>query len=150
MEHFRLPWRTWLLVCDGAKALIFQNDGDAELPNLAVVEHMAQDQPLTHELGADRPGRVFQSHGAAHSAVEQTDWHAQNEAAFLTRVAERLDQAQEERKFKHLVVAAPPRALGVLRQKLSPQVNALVTQEIEKDFTNMPTAELERHFRPPR
>jgi protein required for attachment to host cells len=147
MEHIRLPWRSWLLACDGAKAVIFQNDGDAELPNLTVVDHMAQDQPLTHELGADRPGRVFQSHGGAHSAVEQTDWHAQNEAAFLTRIAERLGRAAEERKLKHLVVAAPPRALGVLRQKLSPQVSALILREIEKDFTNTPTAELERHFR---
>ena len=150
MEHIRLPWRSWLLVCDGAKAVIFQNDGDAELPNLTVVEHMAEDQPLTRELGADRPGRVFQSQGDAHSAVEQTDWHAQNEAAFLTRVAERLDRAAEERKVKHLVVAAPPRALGVLRQKMSPQVSALISLEIEKDFTNIPTTELERHFRPAR
>jgi protein required for attachment to host cells len=148
MERIRLPWRTWVLACDGAKALIFQNDGDAELPNLKLVEATFQDQPATHELGAERPGRVFQAHGAARSAIEQTDWHLQNEAAFLSKVALRLDQAAQQDSLKHLVVAAPPRALGVLRQKMTPRVGALILAEIDKDLAQLTTKEIERHFAP--
>jgi protein required for attachment to host cells len=148
MERIRLPWRTWVLACDGAKALIFQNEGDAELPNLKLVEATSQDQPATHELGAERPGRVFQSHGAARSAVDQTDWHLQNEAAFLSKVAARLDQAAQQNALKHLVVAAPPRALGVLRQKMTPRVSAMIVAEIDKDLAQLTTKEIERHFAP--
>ncbi len=148
MEHIRLPWRSWVLACDGAKALIFQNDGDAELPNLTLVEELSQDQPPTHDLGAERPGRVFQSHGGARSMVEQTDWHAQNEAAFLTKVAQKLDHAAQEHSLKDLVVAAPPRALGVLRQKMTPRVAGLVLTEVDKDLAQLTTKEIERHFTP--
>jgi protein required for attachment to host cells len=148
MEHIRLPWRAWVLACDGAKALIFQNDGDAELPNLSLVEQLSQDQPLTHSLGADRPGRVYQSQGKARSAVEQTDWHAQNEAGFLTKVAQRIDHAAQAHSLKHLVIAAPPRALGVLRQKMTPRANALVMEEVHKDLAQLTTKEIERHFMP--
>ncbi len=146
MERIRLPWKSWVVACDGAKALIFQNTGDATLPNLVLTEHLAQDQPLTHCLGAERPGRVFQSHGGARSAVEQTDWHAQSEASFLERVAARLDRAAEERSLKHLVVAAPPRALGLLREKMTPRVRALILREIDKDLAQLTTKEIERHF----
>jgi protein required for attachment to host cells len=148
MEHIRLPGRSWVVVCDGAKSLIFQNDGDATLPNLILIEHLEQRQPLTHSLGVERPGRVFQSHGGARSAVEQTDWHAQNEASFLERVAARLDHAAQEHSFKHLVVAAPPRALGVLRKKMTPEVRALVLKEIDKDMAQLTTREIERRFAP--
>ena len=148
MEHIRLPWRSWLVACDGAKALIFQNDGDATLPNLTLIEHLAQNQPPTHSLGAERPGRVFQSHGGARSAVEQTDWHARNEASFLENVASWLDRAAEENSFKHLVLAAPPRALGLLREKITPRVRALVSNEIDKDLAQLTTKEIERHFAP--
>ena len=148
MEHIRLPWRSWVVACNGAKALIFQNDGDATLPNLTLIEHSAQEQAPTHSLGAERPGRVFQSHGAARSAVEQTDWRLRNEEAFLATVAERLDHAAGEHAFKHLVVAAPPRALGVLREKMTPRVHALVLKEIDKDIAQLTTKEIERHFAP--
>jgi protein required for attachment to host cells len=146
MRQTRIPWRTWVLACDGAKALIFQNEGDSEWPNLKLIDTITQEQPPTHELGAERPGRVFQSHGAARSAVEQTDWHMQNEATFLARVAEKLDQAAQKHSFKHIVIAAPPRALGMLRQKITPKVRALVFAELAKDLAQMSTNEIERHF----
>src|SRR5579863_1530020 len=148
MEHIRLPWRAWVVACDGAKALIFQNDGDAELPNLTLLEEVSQDQPLTHSLGAERPGRVYQSHGSARSAIEQTDWHGRNESAFIAKVAEKLDHAVQKHSLKHLVVAAPPRALGVLREKMTPRVSALVLAEIGKDLAQLTTKEIERHFTP--
>ena len=148
MEHIRLPWRGWLVACDGAKALIFQNDGDATLPNFTLIEHLTQDQPPTHSLGAERPGRVFQSHGGARSAVEQTDWHARNEASFLESVAAWLDHAAQAHSFKHLVLAAPPHALGLLRGRITPRVRALVSHEIDKDLAQLTTKEIERHFAP--
>jgi len=146
MERLRIPWRAWVLACDGAKALIFQNDGDAELPDLQLIEALAQDQPPTHLLGAERPGRVHQSQGFERSAVEQTDWHARNEEAFLEKVAARLDQAAQDKSFKRLVIAAPPRALGVLRKKLTSKVLALTIGEIDKDLAQLTTKEIERHF----
>ena len=68
----------WVVVCDGAKALILENVGDRKFPNLRSKEVRHQEDPMTHELGTDAPGRVHNSVGTARSAVEQTDWHERN------------------------------------------------------------------------
>jgi len=58
MNHVKAPWQSWVVVCDGAKALIFRNDGDAELINLKLLESFVHHTPPTRDLGTDRPGHV--------------------------------------------------------------------------------------------
>ena len=70
-------------------------------------------------VGTDAPGRAFSSVGAGRSAVEQTDWHAQEEDRFLHKLAARLDAAVNAGETKSLIMVAPPRALGVLRHAYS-------------------------------
>jgi len=64
----------WVVVCDGAKALVLHNTGDAKFPNLKTVAVYEQKDLATSELGADRPGRAFSPAGHGRSSVEQTDW----------------------------------------------------------------------------
>jgi len=139
----------WVVVCDGKKALWLENVGDAVFPNLAtkqVQDHA--DQP-THEQGTDAPGRALNSVGAVRSAVEQTDWHELAERAFLDQLARRLDRAVAEGHIKRVVVVAPPRALGVLRQNYTPRLRQAVRAEIDKDLVRMPVHEIEKHLVPP-
>ncbi len=146
MERVKSPWKSWVVVCDGVKALVFRNDGDAELLNLTLLDVRFEPDPPTRELGSDRPGRTFQSHGFNRSAEDETDWHAQAEVAFLSRVAERLDAAVREGSIKHVVLVAPPKALGLLRQQLSPAARAAVTAEVAKDLARLSTPEIEKHL----
>ncbi len=146
MERVKVPWKGWVLVCDGAKALLFQNDGDAELINLKALDAVIEHEPPTRDLGTDRPGRVYQSHSTARSATEETDWHAKAEEAFLARLAERLDKGVREHAVTSVVLVAPPRALGVLRRHLTPALQGAVTAEVAKDLVRMPTSEIERHL----
>ena len=53
----------WVVVCDGAKALVLENAGDAQDPNLKTREVYEQKSQATHELGTDAPGRAFNSVG---------------------------------------------------------------------------------------
>ena len=76
----------WILVCDGARALILENIGDEKFPNLRTREAFEEQHGSTRELGSDAPGRVHQSFGSARSAVEQTDYKSQSEADFLGRL----------------------------------------------------------------
>ena len=71
----------WVVVCDGAKALILENSGDTKFPNLKTIKVLEQKDLPTHALGTDAPGRTNNSIGRARSAVEQTDWHDQSERA---------------------------------------------------------------------
>jgi len=146
MERVRIPWNSWVVVCDGVKALTLRNDGDAELLNLTLVDSHFQPAPPTSALGSDRPGRAFQSHGFNRSAEDETDLHAQMEAAFLSEVAERLDKAVRKHAIKSLVLVAPPKALGLLRKRLSPAVLAVVAAEVAKDLARLSTPEIEKHL----
>lgn len=136
----------WVVVCDGAKALILENTGDAKFPNLKmrdVYEHKAL---ATHELGTDKPGRSHSSDGQGRSSVSQTDWHDQAEQEFLADLVKKLDAAVEQHKVKSLIVVAPPRALGVIRPLYSQALRAAVRVEIDKDFVKLPVYEIEKHL----
>ncbi|HXD43852.1 MAG TPA: host attachment protein [Pseudolabrys sp.] len=136
----------WVVVCDGAKALVLQNAGDAKFPNLKTLEVFEQKHPSTHEQGADRPGRTNGAAGTIRSAVGQTDWHDQSEQQFLSRLAHHLDAAIGAGKTKSLIVIAPPRALGMLRPVYSHALKGALRAEVDKDFVKLPVHEIERHL----
>ena len=136
----------WVIVCDGAKALVLENVGDAKFPNLKTRDVYEQKVLATHEMGTDAPGRSHQSNGHARSAVEQTDWHDQQETTFLTELAHRLEAAVNSHQVKSLIVVAPPRALGVIRQHYGHALKAAVRAELDKDYVKMPVHEIEKHL----
>jgi protein required for attachment to host cells len=136
----------WVVVADGARALILENVGDSKFPDLRTREVYKQPDPKTKDIGTDRPGRSFQSVGHARSAVEQTDWHEQEEQRFLVKLAARLDKAVQSGETKSLVLVAPPRAIGILRGALTQHVRKALRAEIEKDYVKMPVDEITRHL----
>ena len=136
----------WVVVCDGAKALVLQNTGDTKFPNLKMREVYEQKDLPTHLLGADRPGRTHSSAGAGSSSVTQTDWHNQAEQAFLTQLAEKLDAAVAAGKTKSIILAASPRALGMIRPAYSHALRAAVRAEVDKDLVKLPIHEIEKHL----
>jgi len=146
MENLRIHNGDWVVVCDGAKALILENAGDAVALNLKTKEVREQPDPKTHEQGTDAPGRAVNSIDARRSAMEQTDWHDQAEERFLTDLSKRLNAAVMAGEAKSLVLVAPPRALGVIRQAATPNLRKAVRAEIDKDYVRMPVHEIEKHL----
>lgn len=136
----------WIIVCDGSKALFLQNAGDAKFPNLQTREVMEQKAPATSEIGSDRPGRSHSSVGPGRSAVEQTDFHTQQEVEFLRSIMTRLDAAAQAGQMKSIIIVAPPRAIGVLRQHYTHALKKAVREEIQKDYVRMPVYEIEKHL----
>lgn len=146
MSKLKLHPGAWIVVCDGAKALVLENVGDEKFPNLRTKEVYQQDDLPTHEQGSDAPGRSVQSFGTARSAMEQTDWHTQGERRFLEKLAVRLDAAVQAGDTKSLVIVAPPRALGVLRHVYTHGVRGALVAEIDKDLVKLPLHEIEKHL----
>ena len=136
----------WVVVCDGAKALVLENVGNRLAPSLVTREVYEQPDPKTHELGTDKPGRSFSSVGSGRSAMEQTDWHEQEEQRFLAKLAARLDKAVLAGETRSLIVVAPPRAIGVLRRQYSAHIRQALKAEVEKDYVRMPVADIARHL----
>ena len=136
----------WVVVCDGKKALVLENVGDTKVINLKTREVHEQPDPKTSEQGTDKPGRSINSIDSRRSAMEQTDWHEQEEDRFLSKLADRLDAAVNAGLVKSLILIAPPRALGVLRQTYSHNLRAAVRAEIDKDFVKLPVHAIEKHL----
>jgi protein required for attachment to host cells len=135
------------VVCDGAKALVLENAGDAKFPNLKTIKVFEQKDLATHELGADAPGRAYSPAGhGRRGTIEQTDWHDETERAFLTQLVQHLDGAIAAGKTKSLIVVAPPRALGMIRSAYSHAVRGAVRAELDKDLVKHPVHEIEKHL----
>lgn len=135
---------TWVVVADGAKALLLENTGTAEAPQLRVVEKMAIDNPPTREQGTDQPGRMDGPGGAPRSAMEQTDFHRLAEEGFARDLAAGLGARLEAGEMKRLVLAAPPQMLGSLRAAMGPALAGAVVAELPKTLTGHPTPEIAR------
>lgn len=146
MLELKIHQGEWVVVCDGAKALVLENIGDAKFPNLKMVEVFEQKSVATHDLGSDKPGRSHSSMGHGRSSVEQTDWHDQAETAFLLQLVKHLDAAIAAGKTKSLIIAAPPRALGVLRPAYTHRLREALSAEVDKDFVKLPVHLIEKQL----
>jgi protein required for attachment to host cells len=145
MPKLRIAQGDWILVCDGAKALVLENVGDERFPNLQTRNVYQQEEFAVHEA-AGAPSRVFKPAAGQRSAVETLDKHDQSEGAFLKNLMDRLDGDAFAGKFKSLVVVAPPRALGLIRQAYTNHVRQAVRGEIDKDLVGLPVHEIEKRL----
>ena len=136
----------WVVVCDGRKALLLHNKGDAVYPKLETLAELIHADLPNHELGSDAPGRTFSRADGRRSSIEPVDLHALEEERFLKQVAERISRDAGEKRFRHLVVVAPPRALAVMRRELSPAAHKAVAAEFDKDLVKLPVYEIEKHL----
>ncbi len=146
MRHRNIPHDAIVFVADGRKALFLRNDGDEKFANFVTDDVFVDGNPMTRDQGTDRPGRNFAAaHATRRSAMEPTDWHDIEEHRFAERASQALERLVRTRGAPALVVAAPPRTLADLRNALHPDVKAGIVLEIDRDFTNQPVWEIERH-----
>lgn len=146
MLKTRIPHNGWLLLCDGAKALVLRNEGNIEQLNLVPIDIELEHHAPTRELGTDRPGRVYQSEGGSRSAMQETDWHNQAEEGFVSHVAERFKAIVTGQNVDGIVLVAPPRVLGMLRKHLDPSMRTTVIAEVAKDLLKFSVSEIERYL----
>lgn len=139
--------QTWVVVADGAKALVMAYhgpdqplqpipDGDFKQPNLP-----------SREIVTDDRGRGFAGKGIseARGAMEYTsDPHEFEETRFLGRVSDFLDNHVSE--FDRLIVAAAPKALGTLRKKVSDNVQKKIYAELDKDLAGLSLEDMRSHL----
>ena len=135
---------TWVLIADGEKALFLRNELDAQNPNLEVVRKQAQDNPASREQGAHKPGRMDDTGAGQRSAMEDTDWHELAKARFADDLADKLYEMGHQGQFERIVLVAPSRVLGELRDKLHKEVREKVAAELAKDLTNHPLDKVEK------
>lgn len=138
---------TWFLLADGRRArVLIEGRRGAQL-----------EEPTAWKLkiGADelydfqdRPPRGHDSVGPRRHAMDGArNMHEMEEEKFLKRVAAQVGAAEAEGRFEHLVIAAAPRALGLLRAMLPEAAKARIRADTPKDLLDEDAARLRERLR---
>lgn len=138
-----LPHRALVLVADGAKLLFLRNHGDQNQIDLRTESHDARHGRKDREIKTDAPGTSKQSFGYGAPALDEPDYHQQEEDRWVKEAAEELKKRALRNDFDALAVIAPPKALGVLRKELHKEVERRIVLTINKAMTDRPIPDIE-------
>ncbi|MEQ8813175.1 MAG: host attachment protein [Thalassobaculum sp.] len=137
---------TWILTADHQHARVYAFTGRGA--DLAPVDALAMDDhlPASHEAGSHRPDLGYAAKGGpGHGYEPRTTPHEKAALGFVDRVASALEAAAGRDDFQRLIVSAPPRALGELRQRMPEAVRGRVVGELDLDLTKEPADAVLRH-----
>ena len=138
------PIRTWIVVADGARARIFLQEG--KVFNPAPVHETSVVLAPSHEIGSDRPGKGHVSATRRHAMQPKSDPHLIEKERFAQALAAHVDRAAEAGSFDRLMLVAPAKTLGVLRDSLGKAAEGMVANEVSKDLTHVAPHDLPGHL----
>jgi protein required for attachment to host cells len=141
------PTTTWILIARRSSAVIFSSHGPG-LP-MSVVSEIGNPRGRwkNRDIDADRPGRTFDRRGFGRHAVSTEESPTERiEHEFAARLAEQLDHDRALNAFDRLVLVAPPKLLGVLRDELPNPTRQLVVGELAKDLVDPTPTEVREHL----
>lgn len=141
------PVRTLVLVAGEEDARFLVNDGTGKGLTEVAVLNISQFADAQAEF-ADRPGRAGIGKGgkAMQSFDPRETLDEVHRERFATHVIEALDQEWKAASPDRLVVAAPPKMLGALRDRLKGPAAAALLADLPKDLVKIGTRDLPKHF----
>lgn len=135
--------KTLFLLADGARArLVQQSPETGDFVTFEEIDARRRLQSLRAELRKSPPAMSFQSGSPIRHKLGRFDYTRQAKEAFVTEVAERAVKVCKNRGFEDVVVAAPARLIGPLKEGLSGHTH--VTRALERDLTKAPDEALPR------
>lgn len=138
-----LPHRALVLVADGTKVLFLRNHGDQNQIDLRTESHDAREDRKDREIKTDAPGTNKQSMGYGRPAMDETDFHQQEEDRWVKDAADELKRRALRNDFDALAIIAPPKALGTFRKELHKEVEKRIVLTINKEMTDRPIPDIE-------
>jgi protein required for attachment to host cells len=133
---------TWVLLADAERARVLrypERTADMAATPLDTVFETATTHLPGREIMADAPGRGFASTGARRSSMEpRSDPVRDQTRRFAEAILAQLEERLARKEFAQLMIFAPPRMLGDLRDAMSEQMAATVVSQTPKDLTKLP------------
>ncbi|SER50322.1 Protein required for attachment to host cells [Vreelandella subterranea] len=138
---------TYIVVADAARARIFTR----EALTLTEQESLVHAEGRLHEgdLVTDRPGAdVHESNStSARSSGEEGAASKHENELFAKQVASHLYNARVDNSLEKLIVVAPPKFLGLLRDKLDGPTQKLVIHTLSKDLSKASLTDIQTAVR---
>jgi protein required for attachment to host cells len=133
--------RTWILVADASFARFFELDDEGAWVLIKELEHV-ESREQGQDLMENRPYKtqhLEEMTAKGHNPVEFKHLEAEK---FARELVTQLDQGQAANAFESLVLVAPPKFLGLLREHLSTTIRRKITMELAKDYTTLEPREM--------
>jgi protein required for attachment to host cells len=133
----------WILVADHARARLFSFDQDA--PRMIEVADFVN--PAARDPARERehapPPRVHDRVGESRHAIEpRTSPMQKAESQFAAMLVSHLKRDRDEKRYRSLVLVAPPRFLGALNAALDTGLGKAVRLRVPKNMTRSPVNEI--------
>jgi protein required for attachment to host cells len=134
---------TWVVTFDGAEARAYAWERAARKLVAVDIGIKKGERRPAH---TDRPVRTYASASSARGAGDpKTDPERDLEETFIKSVVTALAERAAAPAFHHLIIAAPPRALGAFRTLAPEALRAKIQTEIRHDYVHTtPAALLDR------
>ena len=135
---------TRVVVADNKRARIFSSHN--------VMKHLTEQEDFVHsaanlsnqDLVGDASGKSVDQHG---SLDPRTSAKVHEEEQFAKALGKHLKELHNQQHFEQLILIAPPKFLGMLRDELPAPLDKLVTKTIDKDLTLIDVEELITYIR---
>ncbi len=137
---------TWILVADAAEARIYsyERGKGGELAQVEAFSH-PESRMKGADLIRDRSGNN-QSGGGHGTFVEQSETKIVEADRFARELVDALDKSRNGNKFDQLVLVAPPRFYGMMKQHFKAPLQAMVTGVVEKNYLSLKPRELQQQL----
>lgn len=127
----------YIVVADAARARIVRTD--------EAFEEVAEVADLTHPTGRAKAGEIVTDMNTTstrpqgpRNQTEPVDLHHVESERFARQIAARLQKDRAAGAFDVLILVAPPKFLGVLREALDAPTARLVIGSVDRDYTLEP------------
>jgi len=136
---------TWIMVCDAAKARLFETRSRAVPWTVLETTLHAESRSKGSELVSDHSGsRASQGASAHHDALAPSSAPKEvTKAHFAHTLVKTLEQARCEGRFDSWIAVAPPHFLGSLRSELTVELGKLLVATLDKDLSQLSRGEIE-------
>lgn len=124
--------RIWVLLADARRAHVMSYDIPSK--RLVPVEgaEWTAEPPAEY---SDEAGVMPSRTGSGRASISRPDPALQAEVSFAKYLVSQLNAARTKARFDKLIVVAAPHMLGVLRAHMTPELQALIGAELDKDLT---------------
>lgn len=137
---------TRVLVAHDAGARAFEQRGRIKKLTLLTEIEFEDGRRHSGELDADRSGRSSDRSGQGHAYESHLDTRLHAVSLFAKQLVTDLSRDFHLGAFQQLVLVAPPRFLGMLRDGLDNKLSRAVIATLAKDLPRANEAELRAHL----
>jgi protein required for attachment to host cells len=138
----------WVVVANASRARVFAADlFFATFESIEDRIHPSS-RMRDQQLVSSAPGRSYASPGGNHTAFDRhTDPHDVEVERFARELADLLDEARKAERYERLVLVAPPKFLGLLRETIDANTARTVIGSIARDWSASKPSAVAAHVR---